>query len=142
MRDRLFSKTQVSRTVTLEVHVNKSCPMYPHWVSEPSHIDLDKVNILDKEPRWFERGVKAAIYIHINQPTLNKDGSWYEPNAYYPVLTSLPNFSNSRESSHSANKSWSDRNYKFRYAILCVVIKSLNYAFRTCLHCLKIIVYY
>ena len=27
------------------------------------HIDLDEVEILDREPRWFERGVKEEIYI-------------------------------------------------------------------------------
>ena len=44
-------------------------------IESPGHkIDLEKVKILDREPRWFERGVKEAIYIRINQPTLNKDG--------------------------------------------------------------------
>ena len=37
------------------------------------HIDLEKVNILDQEHVGL-RDVKVAIYIHINQPTLNKDG--------------------------------------------------------------------
>ena len=30
----------------------------------PGHkIDLEKVKILDREPRWFERGIKEAIYM-------------------------------------------------------------------------------
>ena len=50
-------------------------------IESPGHvIDIEKVKILDREPRWFERGVKGTIYIRINQPTLNKDG---------PLQTSL-----------------------------------------------------
>ena len=36
---------------------------------------IGKVNILDREPRWFERGVKEAIYMRINQITPNNDGA-------------------------------------------------------------------
>ena len=60
-------------------------------IESPGHyIDLEKVKILDREARWFERGVKEAIYIRAYQPTLNKDGGRYKlPNSYDPVLTSL-----------------------------------------------------
>ena len=30
------------------------------------------------EPRWFERGVKEAIYIRALNPSLNKDGGRYD----------------------------------------------------------------
>ena len=46
-----------------------------HIESPGHHIDLDEVKILDREPRWFERGVKEAIYIKVNNSTLNKDGA-------------------------------------------------------------------
>ena len=43
--------------------------------SNPAHtIQLDKTKVLDTEPRWFERGVKEAIYIRTNTPSLNRDG--------------------------------------------------------------------
>ena len=35
---------------------------------------IGKVNILDREPRWFERDVKETIYICINKITLNNYG--------------------------------------------------------------------
>ena len=58
---------------------------------------------MDREPRWFERGLKKAIYILINQPTLNKDGGRYKlSNVYDPVLTPPPKVSNSRELGQSA----------------------------------------
>ena len=59
-------------------------------IESPGHrVDLDKVKILDRDPRWFERGVKEAIYIRANQPSLNKDGGRYKlPRVYYPILMS------------------------------------------------------
>ncbi|XP_072039555.1 uncharacterized protein [Amphiura filiformis] len=45
-----------------------------HIESPGHHVDLEKVQILDREPRYFERGVKEAIHIRANQPSLNKDG--------------------------------------------------------------------
>ena len=29
------------------------------------------VHVLDREDRWFERGVKEAIYVKLEQPSLN-----------------------------------------------------------------------
>ena len=61
-------------------------------LESPGHsVDLEKVNILDTDSRWFERGVKEAIYIRACQPSLNKDGGRYKlPRVYDPLLTSLP----------------------------------------------------
>ena len=45
----------------------------------PGHsIDLNNTDILTVEPRWFERGVKKAIYIKAFSPSLNKDGGRYQ----------------------------------------------------------------
>ena len=35
---------------------------------------LSIVSIVDKESRWFERGVREAIYELIQQPVMNKKG--------------------------------------------------------------------
>ena len=73
-----------------------------HIESPGHHVDLDKVQILDREPRWFERGVKEAIHIRANQPSLNKDGGRYKlPKVYDPVITS--HFKSVR-SGHSADE--------------------------------------
>ena len=60
-----------------------------HIESPGHHVDLDEVKILDREPRWFERGVKEAIYIKVNNPTLNKDRDRYKlPGVYESILKS------------------------------------------------------
>ena len=40
-------------------------------------VELDNTEILTTEPRWFERGVKEAIYFRALNPSLNRDGGRY-----------------------------------------------------------------
>ncbi|KAI8488044.1 hypothetical protein Bbelb_341620 [Branchiostoma belcheri] len=35
---------------------------------------LESTDILDRETRWWERGVKEAIYERMYNPTLNREG--------------------------------------------------------------------
>jgi len=59
-----------------------------HIESPGHHVDLEQVQILDREPRYFERGVKEAIYIKANRPSLNKDGGRYKlPDVYDPIIS-------------------------------------------------------
>ena len=45
---------------------------------QPEHtVELDNTEMLTTEPRWFERGVKEAIYIRALNPSLNRDGGRY-----------------------------------------------------------------
>ena len=44
----------------------------------PNHnITLENTKILSVEHKWFERGVKEAIYIRAMNPSLNRDGGCY-----------------------------------------------------------------
>jgi len=53
----------------------------------PDHgIELHNTKILAVEPRWFERGVKEAIHIELEKPTLNRDKGRY--NLPHPPRTS------------------------------------------------------
>ena len=40
-------------------------------------VELDNTEILTTESRWFERGVKEAIFIRALNPSLNRDGGRY-----------------------------------------------------------------
>ena len=44
-------------------------------LKEKGHSFKDSnVHVLDREDRWFERGVKEAIYVQLEKPSLNSGG--------------------------------------------------------------------
>ena len=59
-------------------------------IESPGHkVKLDEVKILDRDSRYFERGVKEAVYIRVNQPSLNRDGGRHKlPSVYNSILRS------------------------------------------------------
>ena len=66
-----FSEYRRPSSTTSEVakHIHKD---------QPEHtVELDNTEILTTVPRWFERGVKEAIYIRALNPSLNRDGGRY-----------------------------------------------------------------
>ena len=67
-----FSEHRRPSTTSSEVskHNHKEAPGHS--------IDLENTDILTVEPRWFERGVKEAIYIRAYSPSLNRDGGRYQ----------------------------------------------------------------
>ena len=48
--------------------------VYKHLDGSGHNFDIDDVVILDREPRWFERGVKEAVWVRAEQPSLNRSG--------------------------------------------------------------------
>ena len=83
-------------TVTSEVsrHINHECPTH--------NISMSNTKILTTEPRWFERGVKEAIYIRTNQPPLNKDGGRQsEPSLDQPPPKTIGGKEATKQSLHS-----------------------------------------
>ena len=57
----------------------------------PGHaVSLESINILDRDPSWFERGVKEAVYIRAHRPALNRDGGRFNlPHIWDNTLISL-----------------------------------------------------
>ncbi|CAH1253340.1 B4GALNT2 [Branchiostoma lanceolatum] len=52
-----------------------SSAIFHHLKHNQGHsFNLESTDILDREPRWFERGVREAIYERIYNPTLNRKG--------------------------------------------------------------------
>ena len=52
----------------------------------------ENVHVLDREDRWFERGVKEAIYVKLEQASLNRGGGLSQQLSatYNTFLKSLP----------------------------------------------------
>ena len=58
-------------------------------VEQPNHtVKMDNTAILTTEARWFERGVKEAIYIKAMHPNLNRDGGRFNlPPVWDNIIT-------------------------------------------------------
>ncbi len=53
----------------------KTSSIFQHMQETGHKFDpLTTVTIIDKEPRWFDRGVREAIYERVQQPAINKKG--------------------------------------------------------------------
>ena len=48
--------------------------VYTHLSEHDHAFNNENVQILSRENRWFERGVKEAIFVHAQDPSLNKQG--------------------------------------------------------------------
>ena len=62
-------------------------------IKEKGHSLEDfNVHVLDREDRWFERGVKKAIYVRLEKPSLNKGGGLrhHLSTTYNALLGALP----------------------------------------------------
>ena len=48
--------------------------VYTHLSTNNHHFNTEDVCILDRESRWYERGVKEAIWVRADNPSLNRTG--------------------------------------------------------------------
>ena len=66
--------------------------VYSHLDSTNHSFDNKDVKILDRESRWFERGVKEAIYVKREEPSLNKGGGLRHnlAGAYCSAIKKIP----------------------------------------------------
>ena len=70
-----------------QLHHFGSVTTYIHKDNPEHRVDMDGVQILAVEQKWFQRGVGEAIHIRMEQPSLNKDGGRYNlPSSLAKVL--------------------------------------------------------
>ena len=74
-----------------------------HLKEKGHSFDDHKVRILAREDRWFERGVKEAIHVKLERPSLNRGGGLrhHLSPTYNAVLRALPRRCNNRSHPHS-----------------------------------------
>ena len=66
--------------------------VFLHLKEEGHSFQDTNVQILDREDRWFERGVREAIHVKVEKPSLNRGGGlrhFLSP-IYNQVLSKLP----------------------------------------------------
>ena len=69
-----------SSTSEVSRHIHTDCQGHT--------VHIEEAKLLTVEPKWFERGVKEAIYIRALHPSLNRDGGrYYLPPVYNNMIT-------------------------------------------------------
>ena len=66
--------------------------VFLHLKEEGHSFDDTDVRIMDREDKWFERGVKEAIHVKVEKPSLNRGGGLrhHLSPIYNHVLSKLP----------------------------------------------------
>ncbi|XP_061603008.1 uncharacterized protein LOC133464838 [Cololabis saira] len=66
--------------------------VYTHLQKEKHSFRDQDVHVLDREDGWFERGVREAIYVKVERPSLNRGGGLrhHLSSSYNAVLKTLP----------------------------------------------------
>lgn len=70
-------------------HKRENSPVGAHMLENHHHFENAAVDVLDKEPGWFQRGIKEAIYIAAHNPSMNQDrGRHFLPSVYSSLVHS------------------------------------------------------
>ena len=89
------TKQPLNRRMVQRKRDNNSEPdlaVYLHLKGKGHSFKDEDVHILDKEERWFERGVREAIHVSIENPSLNRGGGLRHSlsASYQAVLSKAP----------------------------------------------------
>ena len=70
-------------------HKRESSPVGAHMHSKRHCFGEQNIEVLDQDSRWLQRGIREAIHIAANKPTLNRDqGRHLLPSAYNSLIQS------------------------------------------------------
>ena len=86
----------------LSEHKRDSSPVGHHLKYNKHTLDHENIKIIDRENRWFERGVREAIHIRASSPNLNRDQGRHQ---LPPIYNSLIQESRGGPSSGSTTTS-------------------------------------
>jgi len=71
------TKQPLNKRMAQHRRANSSGPVsavYLHLKEKAHSFEDSNVKTLDREDRWFEKGVKESIYVKIEKPSLNRGG--------------------------------------------------------------------
>ena len=70
--------------------------LYPHFLANKKimyghNISVDNFNIVGREDQNLKRAIKEAIFIRVNNPSLNRNvGKYHLPHIWDEVLFNIP----------------------------------------------------
>ena len=84
-----IGETERALKQRLKEHQKDSSPVGHHMGYSKHKVDSQNIRIIDRDSRWFQRGVRDAIQIRSRSPTLNRDrGRHILPSVYNTIVRS------------------------------------------------------
>ena len=72
-------------------HQKTSSPIFDHYNNTGHNISVDNFNIVGREDQNLKRAIKEALFIRVNNPSLNKNiGKYHLPHIWDEVLFNIP----------------------------------------------------
>ena len=74
-------------------HEKAPSPIYDHFNISGQNVTIDNFSIVGREDQNLMRNIKEALYIRVNNPSLNKNiGKYHLPHLWDEVLCNIPEF--------------------------------------------------
>ena len=71
-------------------HQKAPCPIFDHLTITGHDISVDHFNIVGREENNLKRAIKEALYIRVNNPSLNRNvGKYHLPHIWDEVLDNI-----------------------------------------------------
>ena len=72
-------------------HQKAPCPIFDHFNTTGHSISVENFNIVGREEQNLKRAIKEALYIRVNNPSLNRNvGKYHLPHIWDEVLFNIP----------------------------------------------------
>ena len=72
-------------------HQKSPSPIYDHSIRSGHEVNIDNFSIVGREDQNLTRTIKEALYIRVNNPSLNKNiGKYHLPHTWDEVLCNSP----------------------------------------------------
>ena len=72
-------------------HQKTPSPIFDHYNNTGHNISVDNFNIVGREDQNLKRAIKEALFIRVNNPSLNKNiGKYHLPHIWDEVLFNIP----------------------------------------------------
>ena len=85
-------------------HLKAASPMFGHQINTCHTTSLENFKIIGREGHNIARAIKEAMYIRVNNPTLNRNIQKYNlPHLWDRILHSIPELKISKQQPHHYN---------------------------------------
>ena len=72
-------------------HQKAPSPIFDHFNTTGHSISVEHFNIVGREDQNLKRAIKEALYIRVNNPSLNRNvGKYHLPHIWDEVLYNIP----------------------------------------------------